>query len=178
MSLIRPELARTLYRWREVIAATGIGLAGLWISTRGGWFLGPVGALVIAGAVGIGWMGWRRLRFSQPASAPGVVEIDEGQIGWFGPGIGGFVSLAELADLGLVTVSGIRCWRFRQIDGDTLLIPVAAQGADRLYDALTALPGIDGAALVAALDRPEDTAMIWRRRRLVAITGGKGAARP
>jgi hypothetical protein len=178
MSLIRPEIARRAHRWREVIAAGLVAMAGLWIATRGGWLLGPVGGLVMALGAGMGWMGWRRLRFARAPSAPGVVDIDEGQIGWFGPGIGGFVSLSDLADMGLVTVAGLRCWRFRQTDGQTLLIPVAAQGADRLYDALTALPGIDGASLLAALDRATDTPVIWRRTRLVAITGGKASGRP
>ncbi len=92
-----------------------------------------------------------------------MVEVDEGQVGWFGPGIGGFVSLAELAEVGLVTVQGLRVWRLRQTDGQLLLVPVNAQGAERLYDALTALPGIDGTRLLAALGNPADTPVVWRR---------------
>jgi hypothetical protein len=163
VSLIRPELAARLHRWREVIGA-GLALAaGLWLATRGGWLMaGLGGAMALAGA-GLALAALRRLRFAPAGRGPGVVEVDEGQVGWFGPGIGGFVSLSDLSELGLVTVQGLRVWRLRQTDGHLLLVPVNAQGADRLYDALTALPGIDGTRLLAALDNPADTPVVWRR---------------
>lgn len=170
MSFVRPEVARALYRWREVIAAAVAAAAGLWLMSRGGMLLGALGGATTLAAVGTGWMAWRRLRFAGDSDAPGVVEVDEGQIGWFGPGIGGFVALADLAEIGLVTVARMRCWRFRQTDGQVLLIPVAARGADRLYDALTALPGLDGSALVAALDAGLDRPVIWRRSARLALT--------
>lgn len=170
MSFIRPEAAAALHRWREVIAAAAVALAGLWLGTRGGWLLGGVGALMVAAAAATGWIALRRLRFARAPSGPGVVEIDEGQIGWFGPGLGGFVALSELTELGLVTVAGLRCWRLRQQDGQNLLIPVDAQGAERLFDAFALLPGLDTRALIAALDRPADSPFLWRRHRPLALT--------
>lgn len=163
MSFIRPELAARLHRAREAIAAALFVAFGLWVATRGGIFLLALGGLVMAAGGSLLLMAVQRLRFARPERGPGVVEVDEGQIGWFGPGIGGFVSLADLAELGLVTVQGLRVWRLRQTDGQLLLVPVDAEGAARLYDALTALPGIDGTRLLAALDNPADTPFIWRR---------------
>lgn len=163
MNLIRPELAARLHRHREAIGAALTIAAGLWLATRGGWVLGMAGAVVITAGAGLLWAALQRQRFARKDVGPGVVEVDEGQIGWFGPGIGGFVSLAELAEVGLITVQGLRVWRFRQTDGQMLLVPINAQGAARLYDALTALPGIDGTRLLAALDAPADTPLIWRR---------------
>ena len=47
----------------------------------------------------------------------------------------------------------------------TLSIPVAAQGADQLFDAFAALPGMDLARLSGALDRAPTggPAILWRR---------------
>jgi len=170
VTLIRPELRRDLHRWREVIAAGLVACAGLWFASRGGWLPVGLGLAIAAGAAGLGVTALRRLRFGAAASAPGVIEIDEGQIGWYGPGIGGFVSLDELSELGLVTVAGLRCWRLRQADGQVLLIPVGADGAESLFDALTALPGIDGGALLAALEARIDRPVIWRRTHRPALT--------
>lgn len=162
MSLIRPELRAAFHRWREVIAAGAVAAAGLWLIGLGGYLFHTLGALVVLGGLALARGGWRRLRFARAATAPGVVEVIEGQVGWYGPGIGGFAALPELAELGLVTVAGLRCWRLRQHDGQVLLIPVAATGAEKLYDAFGALPGLDPAVLLAALDDPADRPVIWR----------------
>lgn len=169
MSLIRPELAARLHRHREAIGAALAIAAGLWVATRGGLLLGALGGVVVLAGAGLLWTALQRVRFAPKDAGPGVVEVVEGQIGWFGPGIGGYVSLAELSEVGLVTVQGLRVWRFRQTDGHLLLVPVNAQGAARLYDALTALPGIDGARLLTALEAGVDTPLIWRRTKAQVI---------
>jgi hypothetical protein len=169
MSFIRPEVAEALQRWREVIAASAVAAVGAWMIWHGGVVLSGLGLAVLAGGAAMGWIALRRLRFARGVSGPGVVEIDEGQVGWFGPGIGGFVALAELADLGLVTVAGQRCWRLRQGDGQMLLIPVAARGAEGLYDAFAVLPGLAPTQLIAALDDPRDRPVIWRREARLAL---------
>ena len=163
MSFVRPELLRGLRRWREVIGAGAVMAAGLWLVSRGGWLPGATGGAAALAGAGLGLSALRRLRFAPTSRGPGLVEVDEGQVAWYGPGIGGFVSLAELEELGLLTVSGQRVWRLRQMGGQMLLVPVNADGADRLYDALTALPGIAGARLLAALEADHDTPTIWRR---------------
>ena len=151
MTLIRPELAARLTRWREPIAAAALGLGGIWVATRGGWLLGPLGAGIILFAAGWAAMALRRLRFVADVAAPGMVEVDEGQVGYLGPAFGGYVALPDLVELRLLTMRGQRLWRLKQADGQALLIPVDAAGADRLYDAFASLPGMDTGALVAAL---------------------------
>ena len=170
MSFLRPEAAVALQRWREVIAAVIFAAAGGWIFALGGYFFAALGALVMATGAGLGWTALRRMRFACAPTGPGVVEIDEGQVGWFGPGVGGFVSLTELSDLGLVTVANLRCWRLKQEDGQLLLIPVAATGADRLFDAFAALPGMDPARLITALEGEVDHPFVWRRTRAPALS--------
>ncbi|WP_413872651.1 hypothetical protein [Albidovulum sp.] len=161
--MIRPEVRAMLHRWREVIAAGLAGAAGLWIASRGGYVLVPFGLAVAALAGGWAMIALRRIRFLHGIGAPGVVEVDEGQVGYFGPTFGGFVALADLAELRLAEFYGTRAWRLKTQDGQVLLIPVDAAGAERLYDAFAALPGIDMARVTAALDHGQPTLPLWRR---------------
>jgi hypothetical protein len=169
MSFFRPEVMAALHRWREAIAAGAVVLAGGWLIWRGGYLLTALGAVAVAAGLALGVTALRRVRFARAPGGPGVVEIDEGQVGWYGPGIGGFVSLAEMVSLGLVTVAGLRCWRLQQSDGQLLLIPVDAQGADRLFDSFAALPGLRIPSLIAALDSGLDHPLLWRRDRPPAL---------
>jgi hypothetical protein len=151
MPLIRPEITQGLWRAREVNAGAALALTGLWVAGQGGYLLIPLGTFIAA--LGLVWAvtAWRRMRFAQVIDAPGMVEIDEGQIGYLGPGLGGYVAIPDLTELRLITMRGRRLWQLRQTDGQALLIPVDATGADRLYDAFASLPGMDTAALVEAL---------------------------
>jgi hypothetical protein len=152
MTMLRPELQSKLYRLREVIAAGAVALFGLWLVWLGGYLLLPLGIVVLAFGVTWALTALRRIRFAQDIMAPGMVEVVEGQVGYFGPTVGGYVSLPDLVELRLMTIQGRRLWRLKQSDGQTLLIPVDAAGADRLFDAFGSLPGMNTAALVAALD--------------------------
>lgn len=176
--LIRPAALAALTRWREGLAAAAVAVLGLWLITLGGLILIPAGAALIALGAGLGLTAWRRQRFGQGGAGPGLVEVDEGQIGYLGPGIGGFVSLPDLVEIKLITLRGRRVWRLKQADGQVMLVPVGAAGADRLFDAFATLPGLDSAALIAALEAgsapatgtttpvPEGMAgmrLVWRR---------------
>lgn len=172
MSFIRPEAQATLWRWREVFAATALAVGGLWLGALGGYLLVPLGAALTVLALGFGLLAWRRLRFAQAGEAPGVVELDEGQISYFGPSFGGAVALREMVELRLITMAGRRLWRLKQKDGQTLLIPVEATGAERLFDAFSALPGMDTGALVAAVD-PQAKASQAKGRSVVSTSDSR-----
>ncbi|MCB2111034.1 MAG: hypothetical protein H6895_13765 [Defluviimonas sp.] len=172
MSFVRPELAARLGRWRELAAAAVVALAGFGLLRLGGYVFVPLGLAVLALAAGWATIAVRRLRFLRAVAAPGVVEVDEGQVGYFGPAFGGFVALADLAELRLTDLHGARQWRLRTQGGEVLLIPVDAAGADKLYDAFSALPGIDMARLADALDAGMATLPLWRRDRAL----GRGGA--
>jgi hypothetical protein len=151
MSFIRPELLERATRLREVILGSVLALAGSWVAAQGGYLLVPIGLLLLA--LGSGWavLAWRRLRFQQAGEAPGILRVTEAQIAYYGPRVGGFIGLPELSEIRLLTLRGRRIWKLKQGDGATLHIPVEADGAEALFDAFGALPGIDTAALVAAL---------------------------
>ena len=167
--MIRPEALAALSRWREALMAACIVCAGIWLCLLGGLILIPVGLAAIALGLGLGVIALRRLRFVHDAGGPGVVELDEAQIGWLGPEGGGYLSLRELSELRLMSRGSRRFWRLKQLDGQALLIPVDASGAERLFDAFTALPGMDSNALVSALATPPNAAadalgpVIWHR---------------
>lgn len=151
MSLIRPELLAAVHRGREGIAALALAGFGVWVASNGGYVLLPLGAAIVA--VGCSWavMSFRRQRFAQEGEAPGIVRVTEAQIAYLGPRVGGFVGLPDLMEVRLLTLRGRRIWKLRPVDGDPLHIPVEAQGAEALFDAFATLPGMDTAALVAAL---------------------------
>jgi len=164
--VIRPELRAAIARHREALAAGALVLAGLWVATRGGWFLGAIG-LGFA-ALGAGWavLALRRLRFARPVTDPGLVEIDEGRIGYYGAGVrglGGYVALEDLVEIRLLRLNGHPHWRLRTTDAQAILIPVAAAGAEGLHDAFATLPGIDMGTLAAALDREVTVQSLWTR---------------
>lgn len=183
MSWVRPEVLAGLRRGREAIAAGAVVAFGLWLAWLGGYLLVPLGLCVAAIGSAWGVQAWRRMRFAQGNDAPGVVEVDEGQIAYLGPGAGGFVGLPDLVELRLISLHGRRLWRLKQADGQALLVPVDAAGAERLFDAFASLPGMNTEALVAALEPARgvqagngglatirDSFVIWRRPARAALT--------
>jgi hypothetical protein len=166
--MIRPELRDWLWQRSEVFAALVPSALGLWLMWLGGWVLLPLGGLLVVLGAALGLSALRRLRFAQGVLAPGMVEVVEGQVGYLGPAFGGYVALPDLTELRLVTIHRRRLWRLKQADGQALLVPVDAVGAERLFDAFASLPGMDTALLVAVLGAPPPTSanesrVIWRR---------------
>lgn len=163
MSLIRLEMRQHIRRWGEVAAALVVALAGGALMRAGGYLLFPLGLALTLLALGWALMAFRRLSFQREVSAPGVVEIVEGQVGYFGPSFGGFIALADLTELRLAEFHGTQQWRLKTAAGEVLLIPTEASGAEKLFDAFATLPGIDMAALASALDNRTATLPLWRR---------------
>lgn len=179
MSFIRPELSAAAWHWREVLAGAAVAGFGGWTATRGGYLLTPLGLALLA--LGLGWAitAWRRLRFQQDGEAPGIVRVTEAQIAYYGPRVGGFVGLPDLSEIRLLTLRGRRIWKLKQGDGQLLHIPVESDGAEALFDAFASLPGIDMAALVAALgsDAPPSGSRVIALAdvdRLIWVRRGEG----
>ena len=178
--MIRAEAREVLRRWSEPATGAAMLAMGLWTATRGGWLLAVAGGAVAA--LGAGWtlLGLRRMRFAAGTEAPGLVEVDEGRVTYLGPRVGGSIRLPDLVEIRLLALRGRRVWRLRQADGQALLVPLDAAGAEALFDAFSALPGLGSSALVAALDgkapdgaAPQggtlpaansDDRLVWRRQ--------------
>ncbi len=148
---VRPEVRALLWQWREGFVGVAVVALGLWLASYGGYLLVPLGVILGLGGVSLGLLAWRRMRFAADGAAPGIVQVDEGQVGYMGPTVGGFVSLPDLVELRLISMRGRRLWRLKQADGQAILIPLEAAGAENLFDAFSSLPGMSSADLVAAL---------------------------
>lgn len=172
---LRPEARQALHRWREVIAA-GAGLViGLhWGLTSFG-IMAWIGWILVLVSLAFGYAGIQRLRFDPGAGGAGVVEVSERQIAYFGPLTGGVMALDDLVAIDALGDARPVHWRLRSSDGATIDIPLNAEGAEALFDAFSALPGIKVASLIAASrTREAGTVMVWRRGPLDLSRIGKG----
>lgn len=173
MSFVRPELKARLHTWREPITWSVVALAGLLLVWHGYAAIDLLPFLLglVALAVGLGLLlpALRRLRLSAETPAEGMVLIDEARIAYLGPKGGGFVDLPSVARVEIVTRPHIppasaHAWVITTEDGERLTIPLGAQGADGLLDALSPLPGIDfDAGVSAVLSRRPGRAVMWRK---------------
>jgi hypothetical protein len=173
MTFLRPEHAEWLRRWREPLAWGALLAAGAWLIWQGYSRLAPLqfAAGLILAAAGLGLLrpALRRVRLRADAPGAGVVVIDEWRIAYLGPRDGGFVDLPSIVRVEIVTRPHVppdsaHAWVLTAEDGTRLTVPLGAEGADRLFDALSPLPGIDfdaGAAAVAT-GRP-GRATVWRK---------------
>ena len=163
--MIRPELMRSLRRWSEPLSAIIALLVSLWFLTLGGWFFGLIG--IGGGFVSLAWLlaALRRLPFRRDVGGPGVVEIDEGAIRYYGALLlGGEIALRDLSEIRLLPLQGRPHWRLKSTDAQALLIPLDAAGAAALADAFAALPGIRMGEISAALQNPANTVRtLWVR---------------
>ncbi|AUH62849.1 hypothetical protein [Paracoccus zhejiangensis] len=165
--MIRPELRQILRRWSEPLSAIGALLVSLWFLTLGGWFFGLIG--LGGGFVSLAWLlaAIRRLPFRRDIGGPGVVEIDEGAIRYYGARLlGGEIALRDLSEIRLLPLQGRPHWRLKSTDAQALLIPLDAAGAAGLADAFAALPGIRMGEISAALNHPDAAVRtLWVRPR-------------
>jgi hypothetical protein len=163
MSFMRPEAAAGLRRWREVLIATLMTALGAhWFLTSFGLFR-ALGALI--GILGGVWvvLALRRARFDRGGVGAGVVPLDEGRLGYFGPETGGALAVEGLVSIRmLVDGSGRKRWYLLAQDTTPLDIPVNAEGADQLFDVFSNLPGLDMKVVQAALDEPlSEEILLW-----------------
>lgn len=170
--MIRHDAAARLTRWREALIGGGALLLGLWAWVT----FNGLPALFGAVAMGVGAIlllsGIRAARFRSDAQSPGIVGVDEGRITYMGPLTGGLVELDELTQIAFHRPeTGDAYWRLSHRQGEPLVIPVGAAGADKLLGALAPLPGMDTGAMVRAVQtRTPQVITVWRRTPLRALT--------
>ena len=85
--LVRPELRAWTARWSEALVAVAILLAGSWLALRGGWFFAALGAIAVVVGLSLLIGALRRMPFRRRIDAPGLVEVDEGAIRYFGASV-------------------------------------------------------------------------------------------
>lgn len=168
MSFVRPEAMQGLARWREVLIGGVVSALGLWWVLGLGGLLHWIGYAVAAAGLALIAAGIQRARFRGTAGGAGVVRVDEGQIAYFGPLTGGAVARSELTAL-LIDRSGKPAhWVLRQPGQPDLHIPVNAEGADALFDAFAALPGLRTEYMLSQMKAKGDQpTVIWQKRTMM-----------
>ena len=165
MNFIRPEVRAEILRWREALVGVAILLLGLY------WALGVtpgllvwIGYLALFLGAALFFAGLQRGRARMGGGGPGVVQVIERRIGYFGPLNGGLVDLDAVTSLSLDPTEHPRHWVITHEGGPALHIPVNAEGADVLFDAFASLPGLSPGRVASTL-KHEGTApiVLWRR---------------
>lgn len=168
MTLVRPAARAALWRWREALvglAAAGLGFYWAFGVTPG--LLRWIGYMTIAVGAALIWSGVQRARFRQGGGGPGVVQVIEGRISYFGPLDGGMADLEAITALSYDPASEPPHWVIGREGATDLHVPATAEGADALFDAFSSLPGLDPAALARARSHQgSDRLVIWRRQNL------------
>ena len=164
MSFIRPEARAQLWAWRELIAAVVLfafglraALGGIGLMSWFGW--GLIGVSLVVAIVAA-----QRMRFRLGSGGPGVVQVVEGQISYFGPLTGGAIAVSELDRVTLDHTAKPAHWVLDQPEQPSLAIPVTARGAERLFDAFSALPGLQVERMLKEMHRGgAHQVVIWER---------------
>ncbi|WP_323037859.1 hypothetical protein [Pararhodobacter sp.] len=170
IDFIRPAARRALRRWGEpLIAAAITALGAFWALTSYG-LVQWLGWLIIVLGLALLWSALQRARFNTQGAGPGVVQVVEGEIRFFGPRGGGFAAIDSIVALSLSADTGF--WLIEAEDGQILVVPRAATGAEALFDAFTRLPGLDMESLLRSLaqDPAARAHTIWRRTTRTLLT--------
>jgi hypothetical protein len=164
VDILRPELRAALRRWREALAGAGLALLALWAWVNGIGIVAWLALPLAVAAAALIWTGIVRGRLRGPGTGPGVVDMTEGQLAYFGPLDGGVVALDQLQAIVIDTTGKPHHWVLERDDGPALHIPVTAKGADTLIDAFAALPGFRlERALSQRGPRTGGRRVVWRR---------------
>jgi len=169
MSFFRPHVGTHLAKWREAYIIGGLLLLGLWLFLYGSGTLNLVaqGLGLVISLVGMIFLytTLQRIRFKRAENAPGVVEVTEREISYFGPMHGKTISLESLRKIELRESEAYAAiWVLHHAKGDPMIVPTSAKGSERLFDAFSGLSGLKMDVLVKAVNRvPVRSQMIWER---------------
>ena len=164
---IRPEVKAAAWRFRDIIAALAVSGIGLWLVLAGrgflpwlGWIFVALGAVLLVASI-------QRTRFRRGDDGPGVVQIAERRLAYFGPLDGGVMDIADIRMLSF-DPAGYPAphWVIAGPENREIAIPTTAKGAEALFDTFSGLPGIKTEALLDVLESPPNQrVVIWSRPR-------------
>ena len=164
---IRPEAKAALWRWRDVFVAVAVGALGVWVAMTGFGIVQWLGYALIVIAIGLLIAGAQRVRFRQGSDGPGVLQITERRLAYFGPLDGGVVDIVDISRLSF-DPQGYPApyWILSCPNAREIAIPTTAKGAEALFDVFSALPGMRTEKILRVLsDPPAQREVIWDRPR-------------
>ncbi len=162
---LRPEVRALAWRFRDMLIGAGLVMLGLFWGLRSIGILSWIGYGMVV--LGIIWAiaGLQRARFRQDGDGPGVVQIRERRLAYFGPLDGGVMDVKDLTHLEIDPSSHPKpSWVLTGIGEQHIAIPVNATGAEDLFDIFASLPGIKTSAVLDVLSKtPDQRVTVWRR---------------
>ena len=163
MSFVRPEVLAGLSRWRDVLIGSAVALLGLRLIAFPSLFHQVLGGVIVLGGIALGYTGIQRARL-KGGDGPGVVQVDEGRITYFGPLDGGSVGVSDLQRIEIEPKGFPNAhWVLSGTDS-VLNIPVDAHGAETLLDAFAVLRGLPTERILrAAAHPPRERTTLWTR---------------
>lgn len=168
MEFIRPEIREQAWRWRESIFGGVLALVSIYWALNSHGIAAAAGtSFAIIGAVLV-FAGIQRARFRRGAGGAGLVQVDEGQVIYFGPNEGGFVSINALEKVELdPRRRPAGAWILSQAGALPLEIPTDAENAEVLFDVFASLDGLQTEHMLAQLSNaPDQRVTIWQRLML------------
>ncbi|MBL4807518.1 MAG: hypothetical protein JKY31_09545 [Rhodobacteraceae bacterium] len=147
MEFLRPEAVKTLKRWQETIVFAILLLATLrvlWLAyVWSSWTMGLLGLALTAAVGSLLYIALLRMQLRGDGMGVGLVEIDERNITYLAPHLGGVVSIDSLRKIDVSPTRNGGCnWVLYSFDGPPVMIPFTAKGADALIEAFSALRGM------------------------------------
>ena len=169
MNFIRPNVRAHFAKWFEAYLVALVLILGVRVFLHGlaiesivygaiGSAIALLGLVLLRGAVHL-------IRFRRSQKAPGMVDVTEREISYFGPMHGKTVSLESLFKIELrESEAYASVWVLHNSEGDPMIVPTSAKGSDRLFDAFTSLSDVKMDALVRAVNKvPVRNHVIWER---------------
>jgi hypothetical protein len=159
-----------IWRWRESLAGFVVALAGLYLAVTGTGLAQMFGFSMVVAAAVLMFAGLQRARFRIGSGGPGMVQVDEGQVTYFGPFDGGSVAIRQLSLVELdPKTKPTSSWVLTEIGQPPLAIPTTAEGAEALFDVFASLEGIRTERMLAELQKePKKRVVIWQREKTAA----------
>lgn len=170
MSFIRPPVVAHFSKWREAYLVAIVLLFGFWLFMRGSaslnLILQGVGLVVTVAGIFMLRATIQRIRFKRSQKAPGIVDVTEREISYYGPMHGKTISLDSLQKIELRESEYFAAsWVLHNTEGDPMIVPTSAKGSERLFDAFSSLSGVKMNDLVAAINMvPIHNQVIWQRK--------------
>ena len=162
---LRPEVRALAWRYRDMLLGAVVLLLGVFWAQRSFGILQWIGFGMIA--LGAIWAiaGVQRARFRQEGDGPGVVQIRERRLAYFGPLDGGVIDVEDLTMLEIDPSSHPEpSWILTGIGGQRISIPINAAGAEDLFDVFAVLPGIKTNTVLDVLSRtPNARVTVWHK---------------
>lgn len=169
---LRPAARTALWRWRGVALAGVVLALGLWGSFTTFGFVRWLAVALATLGTALVMMAVQRLRFGHRDGGPGIVTVDERRLSYFGPLTGGIIDIDDIWRLDLDGSGHPPHWVLHGPGGQMVTIPITAQGADALFDAFAALPGLSAETLIGAVNAPQRGAQtLWETPKARLVRG-------